>query len=81
MGSAIKETYSDQYVTYTLEMDGKFFIIEHVQARACLETGEQYFAPEAVEKFQKIIRGKRKPAKLIETPVYEFGAAATHSQA
>lgn len=50
MGSAIKETYSEQYVTYTLEMDGKFFIVEHVPARVYLETGEQYFAPETVEK-------------------------------
>lgn len=50
MGSALKETYSEQYVTYTLEMDGKFFIVEHVPARVYLETGEQYFAPETVEK-------------------------------
>ena len=39
MGSAIKETYSEQYVTYTLEMDGKFYIVEHVPARVCRETG------------------------------------------
>ncbi|HAJ27242.1 MAG TPA: hypothetical protein DCG53_08375 [Syntrophus sp. (in: bacteria)] len=55
MGSAIKETYSEQYVTYALEMDGKFYLVEHVPARVCLETGEQYFAPETVEKIQKII--------------------------
>ena len=56
----IKETYSEQHVTYTLEMDGKFYIVEHVPARVCLETGEQYFAPETVEKLQKIIWGQRK---------------------
>jgi hypothetical protein len=32
MRSAIKETYSEQYVTYTLEMDGKFYIVAHVPA-------------------------------------------------
>ena len=73
MGSTIKETYSEQSVTYTIEMDGKFYIVEHVPARVCLETGEQYFAPETVEKIQKIIWGQRKPVKVIETPVYEFG--------
>ncbi len=52
MGSAIKETYNEQFVTYTLELDGKFYIIEHVPAKVCLETGEQYFAPETVEKIQ-----------------------------
>ena len=79
MGSATKETYSEQYVTYTLEVDGKFYIVEHVPARVCLETGEQYFAPETVEKMQTIIWGQSKPVKVIETPVYEFGLATTHS--
>ena len=79
MGSTIKETYSEQYVTYTLELGGKFYIVEHVPAKVCLETGEQYFAPETVEKIQKIIWEKRKPVKVLETPVYEFGLAATGS--
>jgi YgiT-type zinc finger domain-containing protein len=79
MGSTIKETYSEQYVTYTLELDGKFYIVEHVPAKVCLETGEQYFAPETVEKIQKIVWEKRKPVKVLETPVYEFGLAATGS--
>ena len=79
MGSTIKETYSEQYVTYTLELDGKFYIVEHVPAKVCLETGEQYFAPETVEKIQKIVWEKRKPIKVLETPVYEFGLAATGS--
>jgi YgiT-type zinc finger domain-containing protein len=79
MGSAIKETYSEQCVTYTLELDGKFYIVEHVPARVCLETGEQYFAPGTVEKIQKIIWEQRKPVRVIETPVYEFGVAAKGS--
>jgi len=79
MGSAIRETYSEQHVTYTLEMDWKFYIVEHVPARVCLETGEQYFSPETVENIQKIIWEQRKPVKVIETPVYEFGLAAANS--
>ena len=76
MGSMIQETFVEQTVTYTLEFDGKFFIIEHVPARVCLETGEQFFAPDTVEKLQKIIWEQRKPIKVIETPVYEFGLTA-----
>jgi len=79
MGRAISETYNEQYVTYTLEMDGKFYIVEHVPARVCLETGEQYFSPETVENIQKIIWEQRKPVKVIETPVYEFELAARGS--
>lgn len=59
-------------VTYTLEMDGKFFIIENVPARVCEETGEQFFSPETVEQLQKTIWGREKPKKTVETPVYDF---------
>lgn len=59
-------------VTYTLELGGKFYIIEHVPARVCRETGEQFFSPETVERIQSLIKGGRKPARVIETPVYEY---------
>ena len=59
-------------VTYTLEYDGDFYIIEHVPARVCKETGEQFFSPKTVEHIHNLIKGNRKPDKLIETPVYEY---------
>ena len=40
-----KETVRDARVTYTLERDGKFYIIENVPARVCVETGEEFFDP------------------------------------
>ena len=66
------ETMTEAKVTYTLEMDGKFFIIENVPARVCVETGEQFFSPETVERLQQTILGQEKPKKTIETPIYEF---------
>ncbi len=59
-------------VTYTLELNGRFYIIEHVPARVCQETGEQYFSPETVERIQALIKGGKKPARVVETPVYEY---------
>ena len=59
-------------VTYTIEHKGKFFLIEHVPARVCQETGEQFFSPETVEHIQSLIKSNKKPAKIIETPVYEY---------
>jgi YgiT-type zinc finger domain-containing protein len=59
-------------VTYTLELNGKFYIVEHVPARVCQETGEQFFAPETVERVQALIKGNRKPVRVVETPVYEY---------
>lgn len=69
-----RETLTERRVTYTLEKDGKFFIIENVPARVSAETGEQFFAPETVEKLQQIIWEQREPKRLLETPVYEFAA-------
>ena len=53
MGSAIKETYSEQYVTYTLEMDGKFYIVEHVPARVCRETGNSILPRRRLKKCRR----------------------------
>ena len=68
----MKETMIDTEVFYTLEHAGNFHIIEHVPARVCKETGEELFAPETVAHIQKLIRGKKKPVRMIETPVYEY---------
>ena len=70
------ETFKERLVTYTHEIDGRFVIIEHVPARVCRETGEQLFSPETVTRIQAIIRARLKPARIIETPVYEFSEAA-----
>jgi hypothetical protein len=80
-----KETRMSQYqdenlverlVTYTLEFEGKFYIIKDVPARANDETGEQFFSPITVERLHRTILGHAKPRKIIETPVYEYTEAA-----
>ena len=68
------ETFEERLVTYTQELDGRFIVVEHVPARVCRETGEQLFSPETVSRLQAIIRSRLKPARVIETPVYEFAA-------
>ncbi len=68
----MKETMVNTTVTYTLERAGKLIVVEHVPARVCEETGEQFFAPETVERLQSLIAGDNEPARVIETPVYEY---------
>lgn len=68
----MKETMINKNVSYTLEYKGKFIVIENVPARVCLETGEQFFAPQTVQHIQNIIKAHKKPKRVIETPVYEF---------
>ncbi len=55
------KTIVETHVTYALEQDGEFVLIEQVPARVCRETGEQYFSPETVEHIQALITSKSKP--------------------
>ena len=66
------ETLIEQNVTYTLEIDGKFCLVENVPARVCLETGERFFSPETVERLQRLLWKQEKPARVIETPVFDY---------
>jgi len=70
----LRETMVNQEVSYTLEVHGRFIIIQNVPARVCLETGDRFFSPETVEKLQRTIWGKREPRRLIQTPVFDFAA-------
>ena len=67
-----KERLVEQEVTYTLLKDGKLYIIEKVPARVNVETGEQLFSPQTVERLQHIIWEERQPIRVIQTPVFEF---------
>jgi hypothetical protein len=65
MANSWNETLVEQTVTYSLEMNGKLFLIENVPARVNVET---------VESLQQIILSQKKPVRFIETPVYNFVA-------
>jgi YgiT-type zinc finger domain-containing protein len=51
----------EKQVTYTLELNGKFFVIENVPARVDEETGEQFFSPSTVEHLQQIVMTGQTP--------------------
>jgi hypothetical protein len=62
-----EEKLVERRVTYMLEHDGRFYIVEKVPARVNEETGEQLFAPATVEQLQRIILQRGKPDRVIET--------------
>ncbi len=66
------ETMVERRVTYTLEVQGQLVVVENVPARVCLETGEQFFSPETVEKLQQMAWGKLQPKRTVQTPIYDF---------
>lgn len=49
------ERLVEQLVTYTVEVDGRLYVIEHVPARVNVETGERLFAPDTVTRLQQIV--------------------------
>ncbi len=74
MNTEHNENLIETQVTYSLEINGQFYLIENVPARVNTETGEQYFSPETVERIQEIIKQQKKPDHFIQTPVYDFVA-------
>lgn len=52
---AQNETLVEKRVTYSIEVDGRFVIIEDVLARVNVETGERCFSPETVERLQQAV--------------------------
>ena len=69
---AWNETLVDKRVTYYVEVNGRLFAIENVPARVNVETGENHFSPETVERLERIVREQPIPVRSIQTPVYEF---------
>ena len=62
------ETLVEQKVTYSIEVDGQFVIIEDVPARVNVETGEKHFSPETVECLQQTVWERYRPVRPIEMP-------------
>ena len=70
------ETLVEKRVTYHIEFNGRFVLIENVPARVNVETGEKHFSPEAVERLQRVVWEQCRPVRTIETQVYEYASLA-----
>jgi YgiT-type zinc finger domain-containing protein len=64
----------EKLVTYTLELNGKLFVIKNVPVRVDEETGEQFFSPSTVDHLQQIIITGQAPDRFTEVPVYKYAA-------
>ena len=69
-----KDYLVDKDVNYLMEEDGELVIIEKVPARVNPETGEQLLSSKTVQRLREMIKERRSPSRVIETPVYEFPA-------
>ena len=65
---------SEQMVTYTIQLDEKFVVVEHVPAKVCDQCGERLYSPDTVERLQKTVWDQRSPSRVLQTPVFDFAA-------
>jgi hypothetical protein len=69
-----KELLVDKNVNYVMEEDGELVIIEKVPARVNPETGEQLLSSKTLQRLREMIKERKSPIRVIETPIYEFPA-------
>lgn len=71
-----QEQLVEKQVTYTLNMNGKIFLIDNVPARVNEETGEQFFSPSTVERLQQTVLEGKEPDHFVQVPVYDYANSA-----
>ena len=67
MNKGLEDQPFGKRVIYTLEIDGKSYLVENVPARADEKTGEQLFAPSVVERLQEAFLGRSDWREFAET--------------
>lgn len=70
----VPETMVDCFITHTVEVDGKYVVIENVPAQLWVETGEFFFAEDTVDKIQDLVWHQRQPQRVVEAVVLAFPA-------
>ncbi len=70
--SSGSEQFLDTKASYRIELEGPLVVVENVPARVDVETGERLFSPQTVHRLQDLIRKRRQPSRVIETPVYDY---------
>lgn len=64
----------EDMVTYTIQLDEKLVVVEHVPAKVCTQCGERLYSPETVERLQTTVWEQRSPSRMLQTPVFDFAA-------
>ncbi len=61
-----------QLIRYSLSITDRLILVDHVPAEVCDRCGEVTLSPEVVERLQQTVWQHDPPARVVETPVYEF---------
>ena len=50
----------------------KIFLFKNVPAEVCLQCGETYFGPEALDQMDRIVENQPQPIETTQVPVYSL---------
>ena len=55
-----------------LRWEGQLFVFENVPMGVCTQCGEKFLVPEVAKSIDRTLKNKKKPAKTIQVPVYQY---------
>jgi len=58
--------------TFSNEVAGKYFIVEHVPAEVCERCGEKTYSPEVTDELLKFAGNQVRPVKKVEVSIFDF---------
>ncbi len=61
-------------IRYSVDIDGRFAVVENVLAIVCEQCGETSFEPAVVDSLQELIDGKGQPKGEISVDLYELAS-------
>jgi HTH-type transcriptional regulator / antitoxin MqsA len=64
----------EEMVTYTIQLDEKLVVVEHVPAKGCTQCGERLYSADTVERLQTTAWEQRSPSRVLQAPVFDFAA-------
>ncbi len=67
-GGAVEE----RLMPRELRWQGQLFIFENVPMGVCTQCGEKVLMPEVAKGIDQMLQQKKKPAKTIQVPVYQY---------
>ena len=62
----------ERFVPRELRWEGELFIFENVPMGVCTQCGEKVLMPEVAKAIDLVLQKKKRPAKTIRVPVYEY---------
>ena len=67
-----KGTVQERAIRHVHQWGEKVFIFKNVPAEVCLQCGETYLGPEALEKMDRVVENLPEPDEISPVPVYSL---------